>query len=400
MCSVEDVKRAVYKGAWFWKGDLADGYKQFYLETQAQKFMGMETSVGVYMDATVPMGWNGRPAWFSAFTYAVRDWLRNQGDDIFSFIDDFFGIAVSREMVWESLKRWLELLDKLGLSDKEKKRLLPAQIMVFLGLEWDSLAMEVRLPGEKKERLLTLLSSFVGRRCAKVAEIQKLAGKMGFAAQVVRGGWTHIRRVWDVYKGTTHLESQKVVKLGEGFHSDLQFWLSYLPVWNGVSTLEQPSSARFATDASKMGYGAWWGKRWLARAWSLSSRRNRHSNWKELACVLLAGRQWRHLWRGFKVEVCMNNQAAVAIINKGYSPVREYMRLARKIFWLAVNGDFELVAIWTPGVTNIEADALSRWLTDPSSSRHGESGLPARLPIQSGKERVHPKDLQHRSEGV
>lgn len=67
----------------------------------------------------------------------------------------------------------------------------------------------------------------------------------------------------------------------------------------------------------------------------------------------------------------MDNEASVGIINKGYSLVREYMRLARKLFWLAVEGEFELWAVWIPGSSNEEADALSRWLTDPSIHRAG-----------------------------
>ena len=72
------------------------------------------------------------------------------------------------------------------------------------------------------------------------------------------------------------------------------------------------------------------------------------------------------------VEVHSDNEPSVAMINQGYSPVREYMRLIRKLFWLAVEGGFELRAVWVPGVENGRADALSRWITHPSIHRSGE----------------------------
>lgn len=372
MPSLCEVMDAIKPGMWFWKGDLLDGYKQFFVQAQARRFFGMRVKDLVFLDATLPFGWNGAPGWFSAFSYAIRDWMLGNGDALFTFIDDFLGMADTQVECLGSLDRWLTLLLALGLADKEKKRRLPAQIMEFLGFVWDSLAMEVRLPEAKKKKLLTLLQSFVGRGWASLADVQQLAGKLGFAAQVVRGGWTHIRRIWDTYKGCGDLPSYQRIKLSKGFINDVEFWLKYLPVWNGISTLRKATAVRIRTDACKFGYGAAWGVEWMAGAWSLATRKKRHSNWKELSCVLLAAREWGDQWQDAVVEVEMDNAVSVGIINKGYSPVRKYMRLARKLFWLAVEKKFEIRAVWIAGVLNERADALSRWLTDLSIHRAGQ----------------------------
>lgn len=265
--------------------------------------------------------------------------------------------------------------------------------MDFLGLEWDSVRMEVRLPELKHSALIALLHEFVGRRWTTVRNVQKFAGKLGFAAQVVRGEWTHLRRIWDSYKGSKGRAPHKLIRVSKSFLSDLEFWIKFLPLWNGISTITLPSSETFSSDACREGYGAMWNFRWIAGAWSLRTRDFRYSNWKELVAILLAIRAWGYMWRNCRIRVLSDNAAAVRMINKGYSPHREYMRIVRKMFWLAVEGDFELVAEWLPGTSNSNADALSRWLTNPLVFRSGESGLPTELVLPGSQESLNAKDL-------
>lgn len=398
--SLEEVKRSITPGCWFWKGDLLDGYKQFFLEPKAWHWFGLQFQGEIYLDATLAFGWNAAPGFFSAFSYAIRDWQRGLGDCVFTYVDDFFGVHPSQSLASAGLSRWVDVLGELGLADKLSKRHLPAQVCPFLGLEWDSIAMQVRLPEAKKVALLGLLHSFVGRRWASVRDVQRLAGKLGFAAQVLRGGWVHLRRVWDSYKGCADRAAHKLVRIGKGFHSDVAFWMEFLPKWNGISTLEPSVDVRVGTDACKLGFGARCGGKWMAGAWSLSARASRHSNWKELVTVLLAARHWGHLWRNCVVVVDTDNKATAGIINRGYSPCREYMRIARKLFWIAVDGGFEVKANWIPGTSNSIPDALSRWLTIPNSFQSGGGGLPPGLVLPGSAERLDAQDLRDRVQGV
>lgn len=353
----------------------------------------MEFDGKVYLDATLAFGWNAAPGFFSLFSYGIQDWQRKQGDTVLTYIDDFFGIEPSFPRATQSKNRWVSVLDVLGLADKISKRRGPVQVIPFLGYEWDSVVMEVRLPEDKCEALLALAQGFVGRRWASVREVQHLAGKMCFAAQILRGGWVHIRRIWDSFKGCADKSANQRIFLNRGFQSDVSFWLQFLPEWNGISTLISPASVFIGTDACKFGYGALWDYRWLAGAWSEVSVKKRHSNWKELTAVLLAVRLWGHLWRNCVVNIVSDNSATVGIINRGYSPCREYMRIARKLFWLAVRGGFEIRATWIPGSSNSIPDALSRWLTSPSSSISGGPCEPKGLVFPGSKERVYKEDL-------
>jgi hypothetical protein len=113
--------------------------------------------------------------------------------------------------------------------------------------------------------------------------------------------------------------------------------------------------------------------------------------------VLLAAREWDHLWRNSVVEVFSDNTATVGIVNRGYSPCREYMRIAKKLFWLAVEGDFELRATWIPGFSNLLPDALSRFLTLPNSHLSGVGSLSEGLILQGSKARRNSPHIPDRT---
>lgn len=52
---------------------------------------------------------------------------------------------------------------ELGIPLEPSKLIGPAQVMEFLGIEVDTLAMQLRLPPEKLERLASLVSDTAGK---------------------------------------------------------------------------------------------------------------------------------------------------------------------------------------------------------------------------------------------
>ncbi len=57
-----------------------------------------------------------------------------------------------------------------------------------LGLELDTIALEVRLPQEKLASLRTVLKSWRGRKACRKRELLSLIGSMSHAARAVRPG--------------------------------------------------------------------------------------------------------------------------------------------------------------------------------------------------------------------
>ena len=73
--------------------------------------------------------------------------LRERGVRLIAYIDDILILAESRNLIQDQVMGMLYLLECLGFIVNRKKSILnPTQVIEFLGLSVDSIAMELRLP--------------------------------------------------------------------------------------------------------------------------------------------------------------------------------------------------------------------------------------------------------------
>ena len=85
-----------------------------------------------------------------------------------------------------------------------------------------------------------------------------------------------------------------------------------------------------------------------------------HITVKELAPIVVASAVWGYLWKGLTIKVLCDNEAVVAIVNKGTSRDSKVMHLVRCLAFFTAKYQFYLVASHIQGVSNVQADALSR----------------------------------------
>ena len=86
---------------------------------------------------------------------------------------------------------------------------------------------------DKLAQIVALVGSWDSRRSATKRELQSLIGHLSHAATVVQ--LRHMIDLMKVVKQPGHH-----VRLTAAFRSDLQWWASFLPRWNGKSIIPQP----------------------------------------------------------------------------------------------------------------------------------------------------------------
>ena len=86
-----------------------------------------------------------------------------------------------------------------------------------------------------------------------------------------------------------------------------------------------------------------------------------HINFKEAYAIYLAARCWGSLWANQHVVIKSDNQAAVAMINKGTTANPQVMEWLRDLFWLSAIYNFRITASYIPGVDNVFADFLLKF---------------------------------------
>ena len=243
-------------------------------------------------------------------------------DTVFHYLDDFLivGNAQTGECaVHLSVLR--TVFDYLGIPVAMEKLEGPATVLTFLGIEIDTKEMILRLPMTKLIELQGLVSTWLGKKSCLKCEFQSLAGKLQHACKVVRPGRTFLRRVFELLKVTS--KKHHHIRLNAMFRLNMLWWSMFLSSWNGISIILEgaDSGIRLFTDASGgMGCGAWWGTQWLQYKWpETGSFRDLPITQKEVLPVVLACSVWGSQWSGQTVQAYCNNEAAVVVLNTGYS---------------------------------------------------------------------------------
>ena len=105
--------------------------------------------------------------------------LQVRGVWLIAYIDDILVLAESRDLILDQVTGMLYLLECLGFIVNTKKSVLnPAQVIEFLGLTVDSVAMEIRLPPIKIKQIRAEACKLVRQKTVSACMLVQLLGKM------------------------------------------------------------------------------------------------------------------------------------------------------------------------------------------------------------------------------
>ena len=176
----------------------------------------------LYVDTTLPFGLWSAPKIFTALADALEWILIQKGvTTLCHYLDDFLTMGGKDSLECENnLQVILEVCEWLGVPLKSTKIEGPSASLTFLGIQLDTDTMEVRLPQDKLEQLMTLLAEWRRRKRCTKRELLSLIGKLNHAAKVVIAGRLFLRRMIGVAYSVRELHHW--VHLNEGFRSDLE----------------------------------------------------------------------------------------------------------------------------------------------------------------------------------
>ncbi len=107
-----------------------------------------------------------------------------------------------------------------------------------LGIEIDTMAGELRLPGDKLSRLTTLLDEWGSRKSCQRKELESLIGLLSHACKVVKPGRSFLRRLLDLLHATGSGRCDRcILRLSSSYQADIAWWREFVGLWNGVSFL-------------------------------------------------------------------------------------------------------------------------------------------------------------------
>ena len=196
-----------------------------------------------------------------------------------------------------------------------------AAVITFLGMELDSVKLQIRLPGEKLGDMRATLRSWRGMKSCRKRDLLSIIGVLSHASKAIRSGRSFIRRLIDL--STTVKRLDRRVRLNQTARADIEWWWQFSRRWNGVAMMvavnQRAPECDVVSDASgSWGCGAVFRGQWFQLEWKgLGSTQGYGIMAKELFPIVVAAAVWGPEWAGKTVRARCDNLAVVAMVNSG-----------------------------------------------------------------------------------
>ena len=251
----------------------------------------------------------------------------------------------------------------------EEKTVVPTEVLTFLGVEFDTQKLELRLPLAKLVEIKTRLEYCINLKKITLRELQSLIGLLNFACQVVAPGRAFCRRLIDATCKVC--KPHHKIRVSNAMKEDLKVWISFLAQYNGVTVMldslwTSNETIDLFTDSAggkNMGFGIYFQGKWAQACWPGDWAKNgvlSDITFLELFPIVIAVHIWGSYLKNKKIVFNTDNQAVVAIINKKSSKSERVMALVRSLVLTTLTHNIMIKSEYIQGKLNVIADSLSR----------------------------------------
>ena len=382
---IEDFKRFVVKfgkGCYIYKRDLSRYFLQIPLDPVEYPKVGFV--------------WRGLLFFFCGFMFGLKHaglqgqrvttavtWIHNrlgletEQEEMFNSInysDDIGGCEATEERALAAFNALSRLFDELGLRESKSKAYPPSTCMPYLGVEFDTISMVMRIPAEKVEEIRTELNNWTRKTTATKKGIQQLLGRLFWVSRCVKYSRGFMSRLLSQLKAMHTQPDHKKVPLTEDCKQDIEWWNRYLRRFNGTEliyptdplnlTLDQlleTSAIVNCGDAQPMGGGSYCGDEYWSRSfprWLQDPQIAIHL--KEFWVILVSSWLWGENWRGKLVYIFCDNTAVVDSLQKEKPKDPKLQELVREFLFIVCSRGFTPVFRKIGTKANETADFISR----------------------------------------
>ena len=384
--------------------DLKNGFHHVPIHVDDWKYLGFCWRGQFYVYCVLPFGLKCSPYFFYKFLRPVVCFLREHGIRVVIYVDDCLLMA-EPSCATDHTEFLVQTFSELGLNiNEEKSSLQPNCRKRFVGFNVDSQGPDgfpwITVPIDRIHKVQKDIDRLLKQNPVKVRFLARIAGQCVSMTEAVLPAKLLLRNVYRVIASRDTWED--LVTLDEHAIADLEWWRTALKNWNGRPIIVRPVEAQVVTDASGIGWGAFFGEKEAAGLWDHYVAQ-KSSNYRELLAILLAIRSFGDLLVDKCVQILSDNVTAVAYLNQLGGSSRELSDLTRSLWIYAHRHKIVIVAKHLAGKLNVHADKLSRpsvhyeWMLHPGLFRYLDrlwgphhidrfaSCLTAQLPIYNSR---------------
>jgi hypothetical protein len=297
---------------------------------------------------------------------------------VFQYMDDLVFLHSSSEQLAIIMERAVRFLRWLGWTvNMEKSKMVPSQTFTYLGMEWDTREMTVRLTSEKNKQLKKTNKTWIRRaRNGETVRVREFAGMIGaLSATRVQHKQaslclTTMYRILSVT--IRHVGWEGNVTLSRQLLPQLHWWRRQLKANAPRPFQPHNPTVTIETDASDTGWGGtlqrktaqirlafgWWKGTMLIRKDGKIMTSNKHKL-RAVERTLRLGLATHEILPSD--DVLLRSDSTTVVFNVNRQAAGLNLRPAlRSLLRLAEEMGIRIHAEYVPGVENTVPDALSR----------------------------------------
>ena len=289
--------------------------------------------------------------------------MKKEGVNLRCYIDDYIAV-LPRVEADHIFQRLCALLDELGLPINYDKLTPPTKKLSCLGIGIDIDNNTMSIAEDKLKEIYAECLNVSTKTIISKSHYQSLLGKLLYIHKCVKPARVFVNRILAAFRANSSLRS---IHLTEDFHKDIQWFLKFLPAYNGVSYIHKhliDVHQSLYLDASLTGMDAVWRDRVYATLIHNLADLDLKIIHLELLNIVIALRTWGHLWRHSVIKNFCDNLGVVQVVETGKTRDTFLGLCIRNIWLITATWDIQLQISHIPGVHNIIADTLTRVYSD------------------------------------
>ena len=435
-CTVEYIQlreivytvKSVGRGAMIWAKDLQDGYFNIRIHPEMIKSIAFVFAGLLFIPMVMVFGLSSAPLIFTMFMwYAVmaikyanpsimrmeipkskfhREYFQQEADIqilnnsvsiplVMYYLDDIFGVQTP-ELVYQQYESAGITLKQLGLSAKAAKDKPPNTTQTLLGIEYDTIKQEVRVPLDKVQKYTEYAQSLINSKQITKRQLFSLTGKVRWAAMQCKPLSAFARGI-EIHGHKPSLKWHHHINMTHRLKRDIRLVMDGLAILRSRGTsfdfILQPRNScdmvAFTDAAGKEGIGGFvkiqnapyfqvrWNEVMIDTEYDI--------HWKEMVAIAVLFECNAYLFKNKRICIWADNKPVIDMLIKWRAKIArpDLQHLLRRIAHICIQ--YNITPWWEhiEGKKNKTADRLSRFHPRPFCF---ESVTPARKPSTSARQ--------------
>lgn len=336
--------------------DIARAYRNFRLDPYDWPLSCIQVDGQFFVDVCMPFGSRLSSLYMQRMSNMITRALANMGITCLIYLDDALVICPKGRDPEQDYNIALRIVRELGLPLAWEKLVSPAPAIRFLGVILDVERREIRIPKEKCDSFLGLISEIADKKWISKRALQQVIGHINHIGKGVEAARLFMNGLLCVLRSC-----ERGICVDDNICWDLDWFQQFLHQFNGRTIILQEIPSRvIEADSCLSGGGAIMGTACYSYTYPPDIASEMHISQLEAWNCLIAARHFASKIRDECIQILCDNERAVCSLSSGRGRDTVLLAICRAFWYFAAARNIKFIFSHVPGTQMSAADALGR----------------------------------------